>query len=153
MSWGRKGWGTEWWSKLHALFAKMGGSPVCFWPPAKEAHPVHSYHGDLTVLFSRGHKTGCDVKSQISNPWSLLQFYSTWKTTCICWPWDGLPPKEKLFPASHRVGVGVTHAPPTAQAPWILLSPDSESEGTSKVIHRCLLAFHHPQQIAMSLLF
>ena len=94
MSWGWKGWGTEWWSKLYALFTKMGGSPMCFWPPAKEAHPVHSYRGDLTVLFSRGHKTGCDVKSQISNPWSLLQFYSTWKATCICWPWDGLPPKE-----------------------------------------------------------
>ena len=40
-----------------------------------------------------------------------------------------------LFPASLRMGVGVTHAPPTAQAPWILLSPDTELEEASKVIH------------------
>ena len=54
-------------------------------------------------------RPGCDVKSQISNPLSLLQFYSTGKTTCICWPWDGLPPKEKDRPRCfqlHPCGCG-----------------------------------------------
>ena len=54
-------------------------------------------------------RPGCDVNSQISNPVSLLQFYSTGKTTCICWPWDGLPPKEKDRPCCfqlHLCGCG-----------------------------------------------
>lgn len=66
------------------------------WLPGKEGHPsALTSWGFAQPAQQRPLDLGCDVKSQILNTLSLLQFYSTGKTSCACWPWDGFPSKRE----------------------------------------------------------
>lgn len=138
------------WNFMH--FRQDGWEPNVSLAPSKaSSSALISWEFDCPVQ-QRPQDPAVVLRASPQVPWALLQFYSTGNNLHLL-AMDGFHTQgegQALLPFIH-VGVGVTHAP--HQAPWACCPPDSESEGTSKVIHRCLLAFHHPRQIAIGLLF
>ena len=154
---GREGVGNRVMVETLCTFHQDGWEPDVSLAPSKwsSSSPLISWRLDYPVQ-QRPQDPGVMLRAKSQIPWASSSSTVLGKQLAFAGHGMAFHPRRRTGPAVSsfiRVGVGVTHAPPTAQAPWILLSPDSESEGTSKVIHWCLLAFYHPQQIAVSLLF
>lgn len=100
-------------ARLCALFTKTDGS--------KKGRPAE----DLPSFSAEAAES--DVKSQLHEPSPILQYWENilCLLTTACPSAQETKGRALLFPASLHVGVGVgmTHAPITAQAPQILLFP------------------------------
>lgn len=121
---------------------------MCLWPPAKEAHPAHSYRGDLTVLFSRrpqdpavvlraSPQVPCEASSSSTVLGKQLAFAS-----------HGMAfhPGRRTGPASalSMWRAGCDMLLPQLQAPWSLLSLTLSQKGLPRSsTDACLLSIIH----------